>query len=115
MLVPSPRDSLTQVAMHTSPDPQSKHTDEKSVGEVRIERYSEDEVSAVKPRFRGKILNFGLAFVAGTGFTLFGFVSPFNISFIFLTSMFILCKGMIRVSCPHSLLRSSLRMSFPKS
>ena len=52
--------------------PDSKHTDDKYVGDVRNEHYTEDEVSAVMPRFRGKTLNFGLAFVAGAGFTLFG-------------------------------------------
>ena len=49
-----------------------KHVDEKSVGEVRTESYNEGEVLAVKPKLTGKVLNYTLAFVAGTGFTLFG-------------------------------------------
>lgn len=35
-----------------------------------------EEVAANQPRLRGRTLTYALAFVAGTGFTLFGFVSP---------------------------------------
>ena len=53
-------------------DLDSNRVDEKQGGELRVEHYSEDDVAAAMPTLRGKTLTFGLAFVAGTGFTLFG-------------------------------------------
>lgn len=35
---------------------------------------TENEIHAAKPRLRGRKLTAALAFVAGTGFTLFGYV-----------------------------------------
>jgi hypothetical protein len=45
-----------------------------------IEEITEDELRAVAPRMRGRKLTAALAFVAGTGFTLFGYALSLLVS-----------------------------------
>lgn len=57
----------------------SKREPAESVGDASSsshDSYSDADVVAAAPRLRGRTLTAALAFVAGTGFTLFGCVLP---------------------------------------
>ena len=73
------------------------------------------EVVASAPRLSGPALTAAIAFVAGTGFTLFGYVCNLRLPTSVTLAYALHNQGMIRVLCPRCLRRSSSRMSSLKS
>ena len=52
----------------------SRHFEDQSSSELKLEKI-EEEVALKRPRLTGTTLNIVLGFVAGTGFTLFGYAN----------------------------------------